>query len=110
MRNLRERKTGEIPKKENYGDEERWREDVIDYFTGKVVVTREEFDTYMKARYPEWPDCVRIISEEEFELEGRHYTAIVQQLDWIGASPPPTRIFIVKGSRGLQQELLRSKS
>ena len=73
---------------------------MIDYFAGKVVVTREEFDTYMKARYPDLPDCVRIISEEEFELEGRHYTAIVQQLvhDWIGASPPPTRIFIVKGS------------
>ena len=64
-------------------------------FTGKVVVTREEFDTYLKTRCP---DGDRVLYEEKFEIEGRPYTAVVIQLvqDWIGASPPPTRIFIVK--------------
>lgn len=90
---------GEIPKKENYEDEDRWSEDVIDYFAGKVVVTKEEFETYMKVQYPDTIDRAgRITAEEEFEIEGHPYCAIVIQVvqDWRGASPPPTRIFIVK--------------
>jgi len=67
---------GEIPKKENYEDEDRWSEDVIDYFVGKVVVPKEEFETYMKVQYPDTIDRAgRITAEEEFEIEGRPYCA-----------------------------------
>jgi hypothetical protein len=93
------RKNEGFPKREDYEDEERWRWEVVDYFAGKKVVTREEFETYMKARYPdEFDRAGRKIAEEDFEIEGCPYSAIVIQVvqDWEGASPPPTRIFIVK--------------
>ena len=88
-----------LPKREDYEDEESWGWEVINYFAGKKVVTEEEFDTYMKARYPDSLDREgRVIAWEEFELDGHPYNAVVIQVvqDWIGASPPPTRIFIVK--------------
>ena len=41
-------KKEELPKRENYEDEDSWREDIWEYFADKVVITDEEYEAYMR--------------------------------------------------------------
>lgn len=85
-----------LPKRENYEDEDQWDENMLQYFTDRVVITEEELEAYRGYRTSRWES----IPEEDsidFELDGKYYEVVVLKFpddrpsyDWY------TRIFVIK--------------